>query len=109
MPWHKIPLTESQVAQGRILQIQFASQVVYRGQAGVALFLDATPGNVALYFTPLTARLCADLIRQHGGYPCPEPSLRATLLWGDPSYYPAERTANASQASHEPDTDDDAD
>jgi len=104
--WYKIPLTSDQVAQGVIMEVQFAFTEIYLTHGApkdVALLISETPNHIAdpentcLYLTPLATRLCAALIQQfEGAHPCREPSpSESSHLAGDMAYLSGERELKA--------------
>src|SRR5436305_108443 len=103
MSWYKISLP-NESSQNLALHIQMAFAEIYlanRGPKDVALLISETPNpplvENCLYFTPMASRLCADLIRQYNGQPCPEPSpSESGLLAGDEAYFSATRAAKAN-------------
>ena len=110
--WYRMRLTSDQIAQGAIWQIQAAFTEIYLANGApkdVALLISespnhiADPNNTSLYFTPLAARLCVDLIRSCGGAtPCAEPSpLESSHLAGGMAYLSADREQRASQGESE--------
>jgi hypothetical protein len=78
--WYKIVLTDDDVSRGHISTVQGRSmaRLIQSGWPNdFGFFLgkhDLTNHETLIYFSPLAAALCADIINDYSGEPCEQPN-----------------------------------
>jgi hypothetical protein len=88
MSWYEVILSREQVVEGISEKIQsdFAELFVKAGKPPeMALFCDTFPvPQFSMYFSPVSAQYCSELISDYSGDPCEKPNAsEVTLLVGD--------------------------
>jgi len=88
MSWYEVILSSEQVGEGISEKIQsdFEKLFVKAGKPPeMALFCDTFPvPQFAMYFSPVSAHYCSELISAYSGDACEKPnSSEVTLLVGD--------------------------
>ncbi len=107
--WFRIPLTTDEIASNVLMtiQVEFSRLWLASDRNEMALLITqrpnepAAPYKTALFVSPLSVPLCADLICRYGGTACSEPSpSEAEWFAGDDKFMSSVRLASKVAASN---------